>query len=196
MDLALNASSTLRHMTLPDDTLAFVERNGGDMGNTMHCAWYVGTPTLWDHDTREFVTSEGIALNTTMNLNHLADQLAVLHEQVLAESGYAAHVHGAVIPMQSGTALFRVYDLIHPELPLHRYVNLLADLFGAGLDSALPHVGAAQHLHTGKLNSETRIKRWLKPWKTRQGCGGVFVKSIEFVYRPGTEATDAVLVTP
>lgn len=187
MNIQVMARSTLRPMRFMYDIEAFRELRGGHLGNTMHCARYLGQHVLWDAFSREFVSEEGLCLE---GLDHLHTEFGIVHDLVQEATGHSASAYAVIIPVQQGRPRARIYDLIHPNLPLYIQVNLLADMFSA-LESTVPHTRPVQYFHTSSLNSEKRVTRWLKNWVKRPGCGGVMVKDMEFHYCPGEDAIDA-----
>lgn len=198
MQFARTATSELRHMTIPTDIHAFRNRRGGHLGGTMHCAVYVGTPVLWDGQTGELLSPEGLALNLPPNglpandtqdaaTEHLQDELHTVRNVVHKATGHLADIHGVLIPVK-GKCHFRIYDMIHTKLPLHAQVNVLADVFASGLSNTLQYTRPVQYFHSPALDSEKRVERWMKSWKKRPGCCGVSFKDLEFVYQPSGDA--------
>ncbi|MBG3878087.1 hypothetical protein FVW20_13985 [Desulfovibrio oxamicus] len=195
MQLGRMAQSALRPMIVGTDIEAFRQHCGGSLGGLFHCMRYPGPRLLWDGGTQEFVDEAGAAV---AGLAALAGELAVLRDAVgaaLAGSASAAvsvSMDGTLLRGQDGSAHYRICDLIHPEIPVWRQVNLLADLF-CQLEQRVPHVRPVPHEHTPAMKTETRVARWLATWK-RPGCGGVLLKRPELVYAPGQETPDACCV--
>ena len=195
MQLGRMARSALRPMIVGTDVQAFREYCGGSLGGLFHCMRYLGPRLLWDGGTGEFVDEAGAAV---ADLDALAGELALLRDAVgvaLGGSPSAAipvSMDGTLLRGQNGSAHYRICDLIHPDLPVWRQVNLLADLFSQ-LEHRVPHVRPVQHEHTPAMKTDTRVARWLATWK-RPGCGGVLLKRPELVYTPGRETLDACSV--
>ncbi len=195
MQLGRMARSALRPMIVGTDIEAFRRHCGGSLGGLFHCMRYPGPRLLWDGGTGEFVDEAGAVVE---GLDALAGELAVLRDAVggaLAGGASAAvpvSMDGALLRGQDGSAHYRIYDLIHPDLPVWRQVNLLADLF-CQLEHRVPHVRPVPHEHTPAMKTDTRVARWLATWK-RPGCGGVLLKRPELVYAPGRETPDVCSV--
>lgn len=204
MQLGRMARSALRPMIVGADIEVFRQHCGGSLGGLFHCMRYLGPRLLWDGGTQEFVDEAGAVMGdvgdvgdvvAVAGLDALAGELAVLRDAVgaaLAGSASAAvpvSMDGTLLRGQDGSAHYRICDLIHPDLPVWRQVNLLADLF-CQLEQRVPHVRPVPHEHTPAMKTETRVARWLATWK-RPGCGGVLLKRPELVYAPGRETPDA-----
>ncbi|MFV0423507.1 hypothetical protein [Oleidesulfovibrio sp.] len=184
MNISTMAASTLRPMTTGIELADFMASHGGSLGGTFHCPVYMGVRMLWDYDTDECFSAEGVILPEA---EHLKPQLRLIADEVLRETGVQAGMDGILVKVKDSPCHFRIIDLASPELSLWRQVNLLTDL-AASLESELPHVRPAQHFHTPSVKSEKQLTRWLKTWK-RPGLGGIYIKEAEMIYSPGVSSS-------
>lgn len=181
MQLARMARSAWRPVVWSTDLEAFRTRCGQSLAGTFHCAAYPGETVVWDWATAEVVPASGVALSLPPRLEA---ELQLVREALSAAAPETKGLDGVFGRTPDGGGWLRIYDLVHPTLPLWRQVNLLADVF-AGLESKIALVRPAAHTLTSSMPTEARYKRWLATWK-KPGLQGVILKHAEYARDPST----------